>query len=94
MVDAARASATSFTVSGLTAVAVHALVHRLSAGSIEQVPRVAQGQLHDTPQIALAHPTLDGEQHLSQPAGLRADGAGLLQAGVGWLAQGSAGPLS
>jgi hypothetical protein len=74
------------------AVAVHALIDGLGAGGIDHLSRVAVGQVHDAPQLALAHAALDGKQHLAQPGGVHANGVGLLE-DVARLARGVEDPF-
>ncbi len=69
------------------AVAVHTVVDGLGTGGVDHLAWIAVGQVHDAPQLALAHTAFDGKQHLAQPGGMHPDGIGLLEDEAG-LARG------
>src|SRR5690606_2313160 len=54
-------------------VAVDLLLQGLRAGRIDAVRRVTPGQTDDAPELALAHPALDGKEQLTQPPGVLTD---------------------
>ena len=64
-------------------VAVHAFGQHARAGGVDEPAWVAVGQSDDAPEFALADAAFQGEQHLAQPLGVRADGLGLLQDAAG-----------
>ena len=58
---------------------MHTVVDGLGTGDVDHLAWIAVGQVHDAPQLALAHTAFDGKQHLAQPGGVHADGIGLLE---------------